>query len=62
MVDTWTVVAPTGAWDVFTFEQFAITTESGLVLRTESDLALISEYTTPTWTLQSNGSTTWVVQ
>lgn len=62
MPTTWTTVSSSGAWDVFTFEQFAITTESDLVLRTESDLPLIGEYTEPSWTLPSNGSTTWTVQ
>lgn len=44
MPDTWTAIETTGSWDVFTFRQFAITTENNLVLRTESDFPLISEF------------------
>lgn len=62
MPTTWNVITDTGAWDTFTFEQYAITTESDFVLRTESDLPLIGEFSEPSWTLQSNGSTTWTLQ
>ena len=62
MPTTWTTVSPTGAWDSFTFEQFALATENYLFLRTESDLPLIDDYPTPSWTFPSSGSTTWTVQ
>lgn len=61
MPDTWTTLNSTGVWDSIPPSAFLLLTEGGDRLRTESDLAILVEYSAEDWTVQSNGAAGWIV-
>jgi len=51
----------TAAWDSIPPTLLLLLTEAGDRLRTESDVALVVDWSGPTWTTQTDSATTWTV-
>ena len=59
--EDWVAASSTGVWDDLPPSALPLLTESGLRLRTESDVVLLGDLVPDQWPLETNGAATWTV-